>query len=249
MHAVTNGVHPYAWTGEPSRRLYDRYLAGWCHEPKQLVRADCCISDAAVWGRPTSRRQILIEKERVLTGVVLHPKARILGFARRMTAYKRPDLLFTDLERLKSIARNCSLQIVVAGKTHPRDAGDKRLIEGLHRAMREPQGAIPMAFLPDYDLGTALAMVAGVDVWLYTPLPPLEASGTSGMTAAFNGVPNLSVLNGWWIEGCIEGITGWAIGGRDAPSDDDACSMTSSRTSCCRCGTARAAILPAGSRC
>ena len=129
-----------------------------------------------------------------------------------MTAYKRPDLLVTDLERLKQIGRHQPVQIVRAGKAHPRDEGGKHLIETLHRHIDELADVIPVAFLPGYDMEIAGAMVAGVDVWLNTPLRPLEASGTSGMKAAFNGVPNLSILDGWWIEGCIEGITGWSVG-------------------------------------
>jgi len=148
---------------------------------------------------------------RELTGIALHAKVATLGFARRMTAYKRPDLLFTDLARLRAIAQERSLQIVLAGKAHPHDEEGKRLIELLHRHARELAGTITVAYLPDYDLDLALLLVAGSDIWLNTPLPPLEASGTSGMKAAFNGVPSLSVMDGWWLEGCIEGVTGWAV--------------------------------------
>jgi starch phosphorylase len=129
-----------------------------------------------------------------------------------MTAYKRADLLFSDLERLKAIARRYPFQVVLAGKAHPRDDMGHQLIEALHRHIRELAGEVPMAFLPNYDMNLALAMVSGSDVWLNTPLRPLEASGTSGMKAAFNGVPQLSVLDGWWVEGWEEGLTGWAIG-------------------------------------
>ena len=222
VHAVTNGVHPFTWTSEPFRKLYDRYLPSWCHEPEQLVRADCCIPDAAVWEAHVQAKQALIERVRARTGVVLHPKIPILGFARRMTAYKRPDLLFSDLERLKAIARHHSFQIVLAGKAHPRDEGGKRLIEQLHGQARALEGSVPVVYLPDYDLDTALALTAGADVWLNTPLRPFEASGTSGMKAAFNGVPSLSVLDGWWVEGCIEGVTGWAIGNAVGADDGDA---------------------------
>jgi starch phosphorylase len=212
VQAVTNGVHPFTWTAPSFRKLYDRYLPGWCHEPELLVRADCCIPDAAVWEAHVEAKQALIERVSRTAGVTLHPKVPILGLARRMTAYKRPDLLFTDLERLKAIAHSRSFQIVLAGKAHPRDDGGKRLIEALHNHMRALRDSILVAYLPDYDMDTALAMVSGSDLWLNTPLPPYEASGTSGMKAAFNGVPSLSVLDGWWIEGCIEGVTGWAIG-------------------------------------
>ena len=128
-----------------------------------------------------------------------------------MTAYKRPELLFSDLARLRAIARDRPLQIVLAGKAHPNDEEGKRLIELLHRHARELAESITVAYLPDYDLDLALLLVAGSDIWLNTPLPPLEASGTSGMKAAFNGVPSLSVMDGWWLEGCIEGVTGWAV--------------------------------------
>src|SRR5581483_9301533 len=130
---------------------------------------------------------------------------------RRMTAYKRPDLLFTDLDRLRAIARVNPIQIVVAGKAHPRDEEGKRLIRSLHEHAQSLQGSISVVFLPNYDLALAQLLVAGSDIWVNTPLPPMEASGTSGMKAAFNGVPSLSVPDGWWIEGCIEGVTGWSV--------------------------------------
>ena len=212
VHAVTNGVHPHTWTAPPLRALYDRYLPGWCHEPELLVRADCCIPTAALLDAHAEAKQALIERVRQATGVTLHPRVPILGFARRMTAYKRPDLLFTDLERLRAIAAERSFQVVIAGKAHPHDGGGRQLIELLHRHIRSLADVIPMVYLPDYDLDTALLMVSGSDLWLNTPLPPLEASGTSGMKATFNGVPSLSVLDGWWVEGCIEDVTGWAVG-------------------------------------
>ena len=140
-----------------------------------------------------------------------------------MTAYKRPDLLFSDLERLKSIAQQWPFQIVLSGKAHPKDYSGKQLIQTLHQHIRQLGEVVPMAYIPDYDMDIALAMVSGVDVWVNTPLRPLEASGTSGMKACFNGVPSLSVLDGWWIEGCIEGITGWAIGdSKESANGDDA---------------------------
>lgn len=212
VHAITNGVHPYTWTSASFRKLYDVHLPGWCHEPELLVRADCCLADQDIWEAHRDAKQFLIDMVASLNAVQLNPDTFTLGFARRMTAYKRPDLLFTELERLKAISRQHPFQIVLAGKAHPKDGGGKRLIEALHRHIGELAGEIPIIFLPDYDMETARAMVAGVDVWLNTPLRPLEASGTSGMKAAFNGVPNLSVLDGWWIEGCIEGVTGWSVG-------------------------------------
>ena len=222
VHAITNGVHPYTWAAESFRQLYDHYLPGWCHEPQLLMRADCCIPEAAIWEAHTQAKQHLIDKVQALTGIALKPDIPILGFARRMTAYKRPDMLFSDIERLRAIARKYPLQIVLAGKAHPRDENGKRLIEQLYAYARALANTIPVVYLPDYDLALAQTLTAGADVWLNTPLPPLEASGTSGMKAAFNGVPNLSVLDGWWIEGCIEDITGWAIGDATGMADGNA---------------------------
>jgi len=150
-----------------------------------------------------------------------------IGFARRATAYKRPELLFADVERLKRIAAGAGrIQIVFAGKAHPRDQEGKEIIHRIFEFARSLRLEIPVAFLEHYDMEIARLMVAGVDVWLNTPQPPMEASGTSGMKAALNGVPSLSVLDGWWIEGCIEGVTGWAIGelpqDMNAPRQNDA---------------------------
>jgi starch phosphorylase len=222
VHAITNGVHPNTWTTEAFAALYDRYLPSWRHEPEQLVRADCCLPDAVVLEAHAQAKQALIERVRADTGTALRADVPILGFARRMTAYKRPELLFTDLERLRRIARVHPFQVVFAGKAHPRDAEGKRLIEALHAHIRALVPDVPAAYLHDYDMTSAKLLAAGADVWLNTPLPPLEASGTSGMKAAFNGVPSLSVLDGWWVEGCIEGVTGWSIG---ASGEDDARSL------------------------
>ncbi|HXN05709.1 MAG TPA: alpha-glucan family phosphorylase, partial [Nitrospiria bacterium] len=203
VEAVTNGVHPFTWAHRSFADLYTQYIPGWCHEPGMLVRVDQ-IPDQAIWTAHLQAKRELIEKVNALKGVQLNPDIPILGFARRMTAYKRPDLLFFDLEWLKAISRKFPFQIVMAGKAHPRDKEGKRLIELLHDHIGKLSGFVPAVFLPNYDLELALAMVSGADIWLNTPLRPLEASGTSGMKAAFNGVPSLSVLDGWWIEGCIE---------------------------------------------
>lgn len=226
VRAVTNGVHPYTWTHSALAALYDRHLPGWCNEPEMLVRADCCLSDDELWQAHVAARRALVERVHEATGVALDPELPILGYARRMTAYKRPELLFTDLERLRAIARRYPFQIVLAGKAHPRDEEGKQRIARVHAALRTLAPDIRGAFVPDYDMALAQALIPGVDVWLNTPQRPLEASGTSGMKAALNGVPSLSVLDGWWIEGCVEGVTGWAIGERpDSASDGDAESL------------------------
>lgn len=214
VRAIENGVHPYTWTSASLRALYDRHVPGWCHEPERLVRADV-VPDADLAGAHRLAKEELLARVRELTGVALDPQVATLGFARRMTAYKRPDLLFADVERLRAIGRAQRLQIVLGGKAHPRDEEGKRLIMLLHERARVLGGDVAVAYLPDYDVALAQLLVAGCDVWVNTPLPPLEASGTSGMKAAFNGVPSLSVADGWWIEGCIEGVTGWSF--EDAP--------------------------------
>lgn len=221
VRAITNGVHPYTWTHPALARLYDERLPGWRHEPELLVRADSCISDQAIWEAHLQAKQALVERVRASTARRLDPDICLLGFARRMTAYKRPELLFSDLRRLKAIAKRRPFQVVLAGKAHPRDGDGKRAIEAIHRHIHELADDVPVVFLPNYDMSLAAALVAGADVWLNTPLPPWEASGTSGMKATFNGVPNLSVLDGWWAEGCIEGVTGWAVGNGN-PGEDDA---------------------------
>lgn len=220
VRSITNGVHPFTWTFSAFARLYDEHLPGWCHEPELLVRAECCITDEAIRQAHEQAKHALLEKVHALTGTGLDPAHCTLGFARRMTGYKRPELLFEDRNRLRAIAGRHPVQVVMAGKAHPHDQDGKRAIEALHGHMQELAGDITVVFLPNYDMALAAAMVAGVDVWLNTPLPPWEASGTSGMKAAFNGVPNLSVLDGWWSEGCIEGVTGWAIGDGDTGGHD-----------------------------
>ena len=225
VHAITNGVHPWTWTCDSFRRLYDAHLPRWCHEPELLARADR-IPDDAVREAHAEAKRALLERVRGATGQALDPALPVLGFARRMTQYKRADLLFSDLARLEAIASHHPFQVVLAGKAHPRDGGGKQLIERLHGWAEALRGAVSVVFLPGYDMELARLLVSGADVWLNTPARPLEASGTSGMKAALNGVPSLSVPDGWWIEGCIEGVTGWAIGGdSDADNARDAAAL------------------------
>jgi starch phosphorylase len=225
VRAITNGVHPLTWTSPGLARLYDEHLPGWCHEPEVLARADRLLPDELIWAAHAEAKNALIATVKDMAGVALRADVPILGFARRMTGYKRPDLLFSDLPRLKAIAARTPFQVVLAGKAHPKDEGGKRLIEALHAHLRELRGSLAVAYLPNYDMSLARTLVAGVDVWLNTPLRPLEASGTSGMKAALNGVPSLSVLDGWWVEGCIEGVTGWAVGNESSGDGDDAAAL------------------------
>ena len=226
VHTVTNGVHPGQWTHPAFARLYDALLPHWQHEPEMLGRATQLAGDD-IWASHRTARADLDAMVQALTGVALDPDAPVLGFARRMTGYKRPTLLFSDPERLAAIAARHPLQIVMAGKAHPGDAEGKRTIEELHRLARQLAGRVRCVFLPDYGMRVARTLVAGADVWLNTPLPPFEASGTSGMKAALNGVLNLSVLDGWWIEACVEGVNGWAIGhdGEAAPDGQHAAAL------------------------
>ncbi|MEX2468059.1 MAG: alpha-glucan family phosphorylase [Gemmatimonadota bacterium] len=219
VRAVTNGVHPFTWTHSAFAKLYDAHVPGWCHEPELLLRIDSVIGDTEVWDAHQRAKRGLADRVLQLTGEALDPDACTLGFARRMTAYKRPELLFSDLERLRKMSGRWPLQIVIAGKAHPQDQEGKRAIQAIHEHIAALEGTVRAVFLTEYDMALAALLVAGTDVWLNTPLPPLEASGTSGMKAAFNGVPHLSVLDGWWAEGWIEGVTGWAIGNREPGHD------------------------------
>ena len=220
VYTVTNGVHVGQWTHAAFARMFTAKWPRWSHEPEILVRA-LHLSDKEVWDCHVTAKAELVEQTRLQTGVVLDPKIATLGFARRMTGYKRPLLLFSDIDRLVAIASRHPIQIVLAGKAHPNDHEGKEAIRRLMQLARQLRGQITCVFLPNYDMTIAQAMVSGVDVWVNTPLPPMEASGTSGMKAALNGVLNLSVLDGWWIEACVEGVTGWAIGNEgDASSAD-----------------------------
>jgi starch phosphorylase len=211
ISAITNGVHSFTWTCEDFRTLYDRYIPGWAVEPGLLARVEL-IPDEAIWDAHTEAKRRLFRFVAEASDVQLDPDVLTLGFARRATPYKRSTLLFADLDRLRAVNRKGRLQAIFAGKAHPRDDGGKRLITAVHDVQAQLRGDLPVVYLADYDMRMASLLTAGVDVWLNTPLPPLEASGTSGMKAAHNGVLNFSVLDGWWLEGCIEGVTGWSIG-------------------------------------
>ena len=210
IQAITNGIHTFTWTCESFARLYDKYLPGWANEPEIFVRVGR-IPPEEIWGAHMEAKRTLIDHVNAATGIQMDYDTLTIGFARRATSYKRANLLLSDLERLRKIGKG-KLQIIYAGKAHPRDNAGKRNIEEICRKARELDGDIKMVYLPDYAMDLASKLVSGVDVWLNTPMRPREASGTSGMKAAHNGVLNFSVLDGWWIEGHIEGYTGWAIG-------------------------------------
>jgi starch phosphorylase len=220
VHAISNGVHGPTWAAPSVARLYQARFPNWAHEPEVLVRA-AQIDDGAVWAAHQEAKSQLIERVRDIAGVNMATDVPLIAFARRMTGYKRPTLLFTDTDRLIAIHRRYPFQLVLAGVAHPKDEHGKQLIQEIHGHMRQLGSILPMAYLPNYTMMEARVMVAGADIWLNTPRPPFEASGTSGMKAALNGVLNLSVLDGWWAEACIEGATGWAIGQDGASRSDE----------------------------
>jgi glycogen phosphorylase len=219
IHAVTNGVHLATWAHPKFAALYDAQFPDWRHEPEVLIRA-LQLPDEALDECHGTAKGDLIDLVKSTTGAALSPDILTIGFARRMTGYKRPLLLFADIERLLAIAAKQPIQLVIAGKAHPRDSEGKDAIRRIHELARELAGKLTCVFLPRYEMQLAAGLVSGVDLWLNTPLPPLEASGTSGMKAALNGVLNFSVLDGWWIEACVEGVTGWSIGD-DTPTVED----------------------------
>ncbi|HEX8464781.1 MAG TPA: alpha-glucan family phosphorylase [Abditibacterium sp.] len=221
IRSITNGVHSRTWTERRWRELYDAYIPGWSAEPELFVRVDN-IPDQKIWETHQECKRELMEIVKSRTKIEMSPDILTLGFARRATPYKRADLLFRDIARLSRIAGG-KLQIVYAGKAHPKDGAGKDNIHKIIEAARALAGSsIPVVFLENYDMELALKIIAGADVWLNTPMRPREASGTSGMKATHNGVPNFSVLDGWWIEGWVEGVTGWSIGPEATETNLDA---------------------------
>jgi glycogen phosphorylase len=212
IEAITNGVHAATWVSEPFQRLFDRYIPIWRQDNFSL-RYALSIPKQEVWDAHMEAKKRLIGFVNRETDAEMDEHVLTIGFARRATTYKRADLLFQDLERLKRISAEIGkIQVIYAGKAHPRDQEGKNLIKRIFRAKHALGNDIKIAYLENYNMTLGAAMTAGVDLWLNTPEPPMEASGTSGMKAALNGVPHLSVLDGWWIEGHIEGLTGWSIG-------------------------------------
>ncbi len=216
---ITNGVHHITWTSPQMAALFESHLPGWKEDPSQLGYAGSLPDEALLEARQANRR-MLRELVRVSTGVHLEEHRLTVGFARRFATYKRANLVFSDLNRLRAIGAD-RIQFVFSGKAHPKDEGGKQLIRDIFASAGEVANDIPVAFIENYDMDTGLAMTSGVDIWLNNPIRPLEASGTSGMKAAMNGVPNCSILDGWWPEGCEHGVNGWAIGEAEDERDDE----------------------------
>jgi len=217
---ITNGVHSLTWTHDAFKRLFDEYIPGWRRDPYAL-RYATQIPITKIWEAHMSAKEELVQYINEVENTNFDADTFTIGFARRATGYKRVDLLFSDVERLKDIANRVGkIQLVFAGKSHKRDNQGKDMIRRIFSLKHEMKDSIKIVFLENYNMELAKKIIPGVDVWLNTPKRPLEASGTSGMKACHNGVPSFSILDGWWIEGHIEGITGWAIGGLDTNTDD-----------------------------
>lgn len=216
IDSITNGVHALTWSCDSFKRLYDRYIPAWRNDPLSL-RYALSIPLEEIWEPHMEAKRALVEYANCHSSHAFEPDVFTIGFARRATAYKRPDLIFTDTGRLVNIARTVGkIQFIFGGKAHPKDWAGKELIKRIVGLSEGIDHSVKIVYLENYDMKLGGLITSGVDLWLNTPLKPNEASGTSGMKAAVNGVPSLSVLDGWWIEGCIEGSTGWSIGSDSA---------------------------------
>jgi glycogen phosphorylase len=224
VDSITNGVHPATWTSKHIQDVLDTYCAGWKSDSfliRNVFKADYkTIIDAHL-----AAKKELVEYINGLDSRTsdFDEHTITLGFARRATAYKRADLLLFDTQRLNHIGDKVGgIQIVYSGKAHPHDTTGKDLIRAIYRKRHDLKGRVRLVYIPNYDMDIALKLISGVDVWINTPQPPNEASGTSGMKAALNGIPSLSVPDGWWIEGSIEGKTGWDIGNGNESYEESA---------------------------
>ena len=224
IDSITNGVHSLTWVSEPFQQLFDRHMPGWRSDP-YIFRSAFSIDKKEVWQAHLEAKKKLIDFINNRYNVGMTYDHFTIGFARRQTAYKRPDLIISDANRLMQIAEKTGpIQIVYAGKAHPKDGSGKETIKNIFNAMKTIKGKVKIAYIHNYDMTIAKMMTSGSDLWLNTPRRPKEASGTSGMKAAHNGVPQFSTLDGWWLEGCVENITGWSIGPEktdEAVSDDE----------------------------
>ncbi|MFQ6104626.1 MAG: alpha-glucan family phosphorylase [Candidatus Glassbacteria bacterium] len=221
IDSITNGVHSSTWACESFKELYDKYIPGWMNDPSSL-RYALSIPKQEIWDAHVSAKRKLIEHINENTDAAFDYEAFTIGFARRAAVYKRADLVFSNTERLIDISNNTGeMQFAFAGKAHPNDWPGKELIKKIISFSKQLHRSVKIVYLEDYDMELGKSLTSGVDLWLNTPQKPNEASGTSGMKAALNGVPSLSVLDGWWAEGYIEGITGWSIGSDSSSVGDE----------------------------
>ncbi len=224
IDSITNGVHTTTWVSESFKRLFDKHMPGWRSDP-YILRSAFSIDKGEIWNAHLDAKKELINFVNERYNVGMNYSDFTIGFARRQTAYKRPDLLISNPDRLTQIARKVGpIQIIYGGKAHPKDQSGKDSIKHIFNVMKTINDNVKISFIHNYDITIGKIMTAGVDIWLNTPRRPREASGTSGMKAACNGVPQFGTLDGWWLEGCIENITGWAIGPEkthEKESDDE----------------------------
>lgn len=217
IRAITNGVHAVSWTSIPFQELYDKHIPEW-REDNLYLRYAIGVGLEEIRAAHKRSKKRLCRTIRNFTNVELDENVFTIGFARRAAAYKRADFLFSDLTRLKAIARQAGrMQVIYAGKAHPRDEEGKAVIRRTFQMIEALKDTIRIVYVPNYDMRWARHITSGVDLWLNTPQRPYEASGTSGMKAALNGIPSLSVPDGWWREGHVEGVTGWDIGDEEIP--------------------------------
>lgn len=221
ISAITNGVHAATWTTASFQNIFDRHMPRWRFDNVTL-RYAIDIPEEEIASAHAEAKQLLINAVEQRSGIRLDPNIFTIGFARRAATYKRADLLFTDPERLVQCAHERGgLQVIYSGKAHPADEpGKAKIRQVIELAHKLNSDALRIVYLENYEWQLGALLTGGVDVWLNTPKRPYEASGTSGMKAALNGVPSLSILDGWWIEGWIEGVTGWAIEDHDDEADE-----------------------------
>lgn len=221
IDSITNGVHVCNWTSKSFRRLYDEYIPGWCNDPFSL-RYSLGIPGEKIWQAHTEAKGKMIDFVNQRTNAGLSYKHFTIGFARRATEYKRAELIFKDPDRLAAISEKVGkIQMIFSGKAHPSDSRGKDIIKRLFQYRRKLRDTVNIVYLENYNIRTAKFLTSGVDLWLNTPKRPMEASGTSGMKVVLNGIPNFSILDGWWLEGHIEGITGWSIGPWGVENEED----------------------------
>ncbi len=210
IESITNGIHATFWTCEPMAKLFDRYLPNWRDDPFSL-RGAMNIPRPEIWEAHMEAKRALIAEINSKTDKGFDEDIFTIGFARRFVSYKRSDLILSDIGRLKKIIKDKGqVQIIFSGKAHPYDQQGKDIIKRINEKIKSTD--VKIVFLENYNITIAKLLISGCDIWLNNPKRPLEASGTSGMKAAVNGVPQFSTLDGWWLEGHIEGVTGWSIG-------------------------------------
>ena len=217
---ITNGIHSVTWTSDEFKAVFDEHMPTWKQDSFELRNA-LKIPEHKVWNAHQRCKEKLANYVNEHHNAGFDPEVFTIGFARRAATYKRADLLFYDIGRLREIASERKVQIVFAGKAHPADTQGKDLIRKLHWHMGELRDVVKIVYLENYDMNLAKIMIPGVDIWLNTPVRPKEASGTSGMKAAHNAVPQISIQDGWWMEGHIEGVTGWEIGPTPNEENED----------------------------